>query len=281
MSKSYTAPSKWDMRVWGAKRKVKRMNYEVWQFTENVCRKILFVPKNKDWDIFGEKDERGYVAIDSDKLTASIEHSHIRYHGKPRREHYMDQTLRFIFLNWYQPIFTFKRWVRNKFEWYLFFKAREIHYKTHHYISKTKNDHIDGYFEYKVWGFNCGRTFDLTSLSCLKYDAKEWDTKTKKHKKVLGYIDLNGYGSWGFPTLLVLKEKFHHKDIDKLIHKWYSDRVEYKYRHWTWKGERPKIIIDDLHFMDDLCQSCHYDPTSDTQPHADWCETVKDKNEAV
>jgi hypothetical protein len=105
----------------------------------------------------------------------------------------------------------------------------------------------------------------------LKHDGLEWDFEKKKHKKILNYLDLNKYGSWGFPSLLVLKEKIVPKDIDNVLNKWYDDQVEWKYRHWTWKGERPKIIVDDLKFMEDLCQECHYDPISGKKPHADWC----------
>ena len=258
------------MRRFRVKQWVKHLNYEVWQFTEKVCRKVMFIGPDKSMDWIVRVEGEHYYTLDGDKLSASIEHSHIRYHGKPRREHYMDQTLRFIFLKWYQSIFTFKRWLRNKFEWYLFFKAREIHWKTHHYIHKTKNTHIDGYFEYTVWGIKCGRTFDLCSLKCLKADSYEYDIKTKKEKKLLGYNDLNKYGSWGFPTICITKEAFPATDIDKILNKWYSDQVEYKYRHWTWKGSRPKIIVDKLLFMEDLCQKCHYG-SEDTDAHADWC----------
>lgn len=274
------AISKRSMRWWSIKQRIKHVNHDVWKFTEKVCRKLLFLGDGKEFDFFEKVNEGDpYYTVNSEKLSASIEHSHIRYHGKPRREHYMDQTLRFVFLHWYQPLFTFKRWCRNKLEWYLFFKAREIEWHSHHYISRKKNDHIDGYFKYKVWGIKCGRTFDLTSLSTFKHDAMEWDTTTKKEKKVPGaYVDLNRYGKWGFPTLCVLKDKFPASDIDKVLNKWYSDQVEYKYRHWTWKGDRPKIVVTDMKFMDDLCQTCHYG-SDDPDAHADWCKDKDTKNE--
>jgi len=247
-------PTKWSMRRFSAMQKIKRFRFDVKGLMEKGLRKMLFLGPDTTMDWIGENGR-----VDSEKLSESIENSVSRFHGKPRREHYLDQLLRFFFYKWYQPLFDFKHWVRNKFEWYLFFKAREVTWKTHHYISKSGTDQIDGYFEYKVWGIKCGRTFDLSSLTGLKRENYQWDTKTKKEKKVLGYLDLNSYGKWGFSTLLVLKSKIMPKDIDKILNKWYDDQVSYRYRHWSHKGDRPNIIVDEFYFTEDLCKECGHD----------------------
>ena len=247
-------PTKWSMRRFGATQKIKHLNYDVKNLFEKGLRKALFLAPDTSMDWIGEGG-----LVDSEKLSASIEHSVSRFHGQPRREYYLDKFIRFFFYNWYEPLFKFKHRMRSKLEWFLFFRARELTWKTHHYITKSGTDHIDGYFEYKVWGIKCGRTFDLSSISGIQHEAWEWDTKTKKNKKILNYIDMNKYGSWGFPTLVVLKKKIMPKDIDKILNKWYDDQVEYKYRHWTHKGDRPNIIVDELYFDEDLCKECGHD----------------------
>lgn len=253
--------TKWDMVTWKVTQKVKHFNFDFWQFVEHkIARKILFLKKDTmaiDW--LEPVEGKPYATLNSDKLTDSMLTHYGRFHGQPRREYYMDQVIRFCTYKWHQPIWTFKRWCRSRLDWFLFFRARELTWKTHHYINRSGTDHIDGYFEFKVFGIKGTRTVDLCSIQCLKHDAYEWDFVKKKNKKILNYHDLNRYGKWGFPTILVLKDKIMPKDIDKVLAKWYDDQVEYKYRHWTWKGDRPKIIVDDLHFMEDPCEKCGLD----------------------
>jgi len=245
------------------KQKVKRVRYNTSNFVEKVLRKVLFLGRSDEWDWMEKVEGTDYYSLNGEKLDERLENSHIRFHGKPRREHYLDKALRFVFYTWYEPIFTFKRWCRSKLDWFLFFRAREISWKTHHYIHKSGTSHIDGYFEFKVFGIRGTRTMDLCGIGGLKGDMTGYDMEKRKAHNRLNYIDLNKYGSWGFPTLLVNRPKVKPGDIDKILNKWYDEQVEYKYRHWTWKGERPKITVDDLKFMEDLCLDCGRDKEED------------------
>ena len=237
---------------WKIKDAIKHANYEVWQGTEWVCRKILFLGKDDTFDYL-EPMENGSARVNIEKLKQHVDTAEERFHGTPRREHYMDNVLRFIFLKWYKPLGTFKRWLRSKWDWFLFFRAREIEWTPWHYIDRTDNDHIDGYVSGKVGPFKFHRTVDVSSLTFLKH------VFPVESKKDIHYYDLNRYGSWGFPTLMVTKEGIDAADIDKLLNQWYSDLVRYKYRHWTSKGARPNIVVADLRFNDELCKKCHYD----------------------
>jgi hypothetical protein len=229
---------------------ISHVNYLTWKSTEAVFRKLLLLGPDNTFDWL-EPLEYGSGVVNPEKLSAHIDNHDIKFHSKPRREHYMDKTLRFMFYEWYQPIVLARREAARRWNWFLFFRARRINWSSHHYINRQGNDQIDGYVHGAYKGFRFRLTVDICAASCLSHDF--WGEE-EPH-----YRDLNKYGSWGFPTLMLAKQTVDYEDLGTLLNKWYGDLVRYKYRHWTWEGDSPKIVLYDLKFTDDLCSVCFFE----------------------
>lgn len=232
--------------TWNIEKEVKRIKYKACDLIETMLRRLLFLDPDTSADWIGSDGK-----VNSEKLHEFIMNDQDRFHRQPRREYYLNQVLRFFFYKWYEPFFTFKRWCRNKLNKFLFFRARKFEYKTHHYISKTKNTHMDGYLSYTVWGIKCSMVLDIISLDGLKSDAYEYDYQNKT--EIPHFLDLNKYGKWSYSTLLVPKKTFNEKDIKRVVNLFYKNAVEYKFRHWSYKEGMPTITFDDFHWTEDLC----------------------------
>lgn len=201
----------------------------------------MFIPKE-------EETRPGVRTMDSDKLSESVKNSVSWYHAKPRREYYAEKVDRFIF---YNPVYKWpskiRYWVRKKIDLFILWRVKEFTYESYHYISREREEHIDGYITYKWRGLKRRLAVDITSMKAISLDASRFQEKEK-----VWYVNLDEYGSYGYIQLLMpTTEYVDVPAIPKLLQDWYLDQTQYKYRHWTSKGACPRVFVD-LSFEDEL-----------------------------
>src|SRR3990167_3437327 len=90
------------------RQRVKYVNYEIKNFIDRCCRKLLFLGPDTEFDWIGDGG-----LVDSDKLEESIKNSIKNFHNQPRREYYLDQTLRFFFYKAPDKFGDVRRFVEN------------------------------------------------------------------------------------------------------------------------------------------------------------------------
>lgn len=198
---------------------ISTIRYTVVTWIEKIWYKVMRLDRNNPIEMF--------LSSEYDLTEA--------YHATPKREHYFDQAIRFVFYNRLWKWLGDLKWKVNQrlTEWMLF-RVKELTYESHHYVSKSGNMSIDGYLTFKWWRLNRRFTLDLLGLDEIKMDGDRMEKP----------LDLNHYGKYGYATLIVPKKTFSLKDIDKIIMGWYKGKVEFKYRHWTRTEGLPTIKVD-------------------------------------
>lgn len=243
------------------KQRVKRMRYHASKAYTRSYRWVLRLPKiqklDSDYMLVPKEEDDNPLGrlVDSDKLKDVATNYTTYYHAQPRREFYADKLGRFLFYNAaYDWPVAILRNIGHKFTKFLLRYAKELKWQSYHYVDRQKEDHIDGYITFKVGPFTRSLTLDVTSLKSIGYDAD--DTFGEDPTK-LQYVDINKYGKWGFSTLLMVTDDglIDMSRVPELIERWYLNKFEWKYRHWTSTGEKPKIVIE-LNYTDELCDSC-------------------------
>lgn len=255
-----TKSRKW----WRFKERIKHLRYDMSNAYTRAYRWVLRIPHPYKTDLewhCDEPNERGFIPVNSKRLSQQVANSKPWFHGTPRREHYMDKLGRFIFYNGiYSWPGNIRNWFRHKLNLFVLKRTRKLTWDTHHYVSRTKESHIDGYIEFEWGPFKRSMVLDVCSPKAMYWDAVRSNGFKEDSPKVK-WTNIDTYGSWGFPTLMMFNDKNEYLDLDRIeemIVDWYMKRYEYCYRHWTSK-EVIEVEIKPFSYNDQLCNKCGYD----------------------
>lgn len=157
------------------------------------------------------------------------------FHEQSRRERIATAIHRSLFsLSLFELISQFRRWINKRISQIGFSRARVFTYRSHHYIYPD-NIAVDGTLEFR-WGlFKCSVGCSVISYQVLVADAMF---------SGYGGLDLSECAAWGDSTLLVPEEDFTIEQLKTVVSDWYIEKMRFKYRHFTSRGEMPIIQFD-------------------------------------